>query len=145
VTATKVIFALIVVALACVSVLHHTSFPPSNGGSYTLPETSPPSPASSSTGRIGETTTVTGDKPWICGSSKEAFDEATKWAELNDNSEMARSLAKTRSTLLMPGSRVKILESSFFLRKVRVLDTDKLSALLPPDKECWVAFEAVTR
>jgi len=103
----------------------------------------PPSPSRAA--HIGDTVTVGGARPFICGSSKDAYDEAMKWAVLNDQLEMARSLAKTRSTLLMPGTRVKILDSSFLLRKVRVLDSDKLSALLPPDKECWVALEAVNR
>jgi hypothetical protein len=105
----------------------------------------PSSPSNSGTAHTGETVTVGGNRPWICGSTKEAFDDAMKWATLNDTPEVAHSLARTHSTLLTPGTRVKVLDSTMFTRKVRVLGTDKLSALLPPNKECWVVFEALTR
>jgi hypothetical protein len=118
---------------------------PSSTGS---PTRSVPRPApTSATAHPGETVIVGGVNPWICGSSKEALDEALKWSGLNDRAEMVRTLARTRSTLLEPGRLVKIIDSSGFLiqvRKVRLLYQDKLSAMLPPNKECWVASEALT-
>jgi hypothetical protein len=112
------------------------------------PVPSKPAPeiaAQKSPSSVGERAVAGGDHPWICGSTKEAFDDAMKWAVLKDQDEMARSLAKTHSTLLAPGAHVKVLDRSILLRKVRLLDADKLSALLPPDKECWVETEALTR
>lgn len=123
------IFAGIIVAVILWAALHGPTSPPSE----------------QSAAYVGETVSVGGDRPWICGSTKEAFDDATKWAALNDPSEMTRSLARTQSTLLTPGTRVKVLDSTIFMRQVRILSTDALSELLPPDKECWVASEALTR
>ena len=97
---------------------------------------------------VGEMAIIGGDSPWVCGSSIAAHDEALKWSVLHDEPEMARSLARTRSTLLEPRRWVKVIDSSGFvvqMRKVRLLYTDKLSALLSPDKECWVSSEALTR
>ena len=95
---------------------------------------------------VGETATIAGDKPWICGSSQAALDEATKWSVLHDRPEMLRILVRTKSTLLEPGRQVKVIDSRGFLvqtRKVRLLYSDRLSTLLGPGKECWVASEAL--
>ena len=91
---------------------------------------------------------------WLCGSTKEALDEMTKWAVRGDSAEMLRAMRRTRSFMLTPdGFQVKILDWSFTARKVRVigwLDPDDGRIHAYPEetrigRECWVPFEAVTR
>jgi hypothetical protein len=155
VTPTKVIFALIVVALTYVSVVHHTSSPPSSGGRSTSPEPRPASTTSpnATAAGIGDVVMV---RPgyWVCGSTKEALDEMVKWAVRNDNDEMLRTMQRTHSFAFVPqGFQVKILDSGVATRKVRVtgwLDPDDGRIHAYPEekrigRECWVASEAVTR
>jgi hypothetical protein len=71
--------------------------------------------------------------PWVCGSTVSAFDELTRWAVLRDEEEVARTLVRTGSAMISPGSTVKILDLGFVRTKVRV----------PSGLECWVAAEAV--
>jgi hypothetical protein len=90
--------------------------------------------------------------PWVCASSKDALDEATKRAVRGDTQEMLLTLRRTRSFMLMPdGWQVKILDQSWFTRKVRVLgwlDPDDGRVHADPEetrigRECWVPMEAV--
>ena len=155
VTPTKVIFALIVVALTYVSVVHHTSSPPSSGGRSTSPEPRPASTTSpnATAAGIGDVVMVHPGY-WVCGSTKEALDEMVKWAVRNDNDEMLRTMQRTHSFAFVPqGFQVKILDSGVATRKVRVtgwLDPDDGRIHAYPEekrigRECWVASEAVTR
>jgi len=90
--------------------------------------------------------------PWVCASSKDALDEVAKWAARGDTQEMLLALRRTRSFMLMPdGWQVKILDQSWFTRKVRVLgwlDPDDGRVHAYPEehrigRECWVPMEAV--
>ena len=89
---------------------------------------------------------------WVCASSKDALDEVTKWATRGDSREMLNALRRSRSFMLMPdGWQVKILDVSWFTRKVRVLgwlDPDDHRIHAYPEetrigRECWVPMEAV--
>jgi len=90
---------------------------------------------------------------WVCGSSKEAHDEITKWVVLKDNEEMLQVMRRTNSFALPDGYQVKILDRGFATTKVRVLgwldpDDGKIHAY-PEDnrigRECWVTTEAVNQ
>lgn len=89
---------------------------------------------------------------WVCASSKDAFDEVTKWATRGDTQEMLLALRSTRSFLLSPdGWKVKILDKSWLTTRVRVLgwlDPDDGRVHAYPGearigRECWVPMEAV--
>ena len=109
---------------------------------WILPESSKDAPARP-TRNIGDQVAALGTSPWICGSTKDAVDDAMKWAVRGDNEEVGRSLAKSHSALLKPGVVVKVLDSSFMLMKVRLPASDPMAAMLAPDRECWVPREAV--
>jgi len=91
---------------------------------------------------LGDFATVGGTSPWICASTREAYEEALTWAIKNDQQELATRLARSHSTLLMPGAHVKVVDTTMLMRKVRLLDNDKFSAVLG-DGECWTATEAL--
>jgi len=117
-----------------------------------------PAPKSQSSRRSGSEFAHTGEVvmvnhgPYACASSKAALDEITKWAVRNDRQEMLLTMQRTRSFMLAPdGYQVKILDSTFATRKVRVLgwldpDDGKIHAY-PEDnhigRECWTPVEAV--
>ncbi len=101
--------------------------------------------------RIGDEIMVKHGK-WVCASSKDALDEVTQWAVRGDSQEMLLVMRRTHSFLLAPdGWEVKILDSSWFTRKVRVLgwlDPDDGRVHAYPEeqrigRECWVPMEAV--
>lgn len=112
------------------------------------PVASPPPVATSTS--AGEYVIVY--KPWPCGSSKDALSEITKWAVRNDTREMAIAMARTGSALLIPGTRIKILDTGIMSSKVRIVRMGDLasSGLSGSSKyygfsgqECWVHSEAV--
>ena len=155
VTPTKVLFALIIVAFfAYLKFGNHAASTSSSGTDSSSNTESRPSPSTSpSTAHVGDTVMV-GPGQWVCASTKEAYDQISKWRVRGDSEEMLRTLQLTRSFLLVPdGFQVKILDSSFILRKVRVmgwLDPDDGRIHAYPEetrigRECWVPFEAVTR
>jgi hypothetical protein len=88
--------------------------------------------------------------PWICGSTKEAFSEATRRA-VDGSAEMFNTIRRTHSFMLLDGTQVKVLDRGFISSEVRVLgqfdpDDGRVHAW-PEDRrighECWVASEAV--
>lgn len=107
----------------------------------TAPSAAPSSARRTPTGTsIGATVTVqevAGNRWWPCGSTEQAFDEVEKWVALRDNREAARTLIRTRSYGLSAGAAVKILDSGFGRRLVRVLDGDNAGA------ECWISTRAL--
>jgi hypothetical protein len=147
-----VLFALIVVAFfAYLRFGGHESGTSSSGGNSSSSEH--PTTASPSTAHVGDTVMVRPGQ-WVCASTKEAYDQIAKWRVRGDSEEMLRTLQLTRSFLLVPdGFQVKIIDSSFLLRKVRVLgwlDPDDGRIHAYPEetrigRECWVPFEAVAR
>lgn len=92
-------------------------------------------------------------KGWPCGSSKNALSEITKWAVQKDTAEMARTMAITGSALLIPGTRVKILDTGFMSSKIRIIRMgDPADSGLSgksslyygfAGQECWAPSEAV--
>jgi hypothetical protein len=110
-------------------------------GAVLAPRDKAVSPAAAPT-QLGDFATVGGTSPWICASTREAYEEALTWAIKNDRQELASRLARSHSTLLMPGARVKVTDTSMLMRKVRLLDNDQFAAVLG-DGECWTAAEAL--
>ena len=110
-------------------------------GAILVPRDKSASPAPAPTS-VGDFATIGGTSPWICGSTREAYEEALTWAIKNDQQELASRLARSHSTLLIPGAHVKVLETSMLMRKVRLLDNDKYAAALDAG-ECWTASEAL--
>lgn len=119
----------------------------------TGPSPADSSPASQSRGhaKIGDVVMVNNGK-WVCASSKDALDEVLKWAVRGDSQEMLLALRRTGSFMLLPdGWQVKILDSSWITRKVRVLgwlDPDDGRVHAYPEeqrigRECWVPTEAI--
>jgi hypothetical protein len=109
------------------------------------------------TKHIGDTAIVAeGHGYWPCGSSREALDEMLKWYARKDEAEIKRTMGRTRSIGIVGGMRVKIIDSGFGERKVRVLTNDAGESVLRDEKgsfpadprigrECWVVSEAVGR
>ena len=93
---------------------------------------------------LGDFATVGGTSPWICASTREAYEEALTWALKNDQQELASRLARSHSTLLMPGAHVKVIDTSMLMRKVHLLDNDRFAAALDHG-ECWTATEALAK
>jgi hypothetical protein len=151
----------ILASLAAVVLLLATLFGPTNG-------TSPPfensaASASPSTADIGETVNIArgiqsngNEGFWPCGSTREAFDEMMKLAGRRDDPEVKIAMRRTHSIGLVGGMQVKILDTEFGKRKVRVLTNDAGEAYLKDEQgvfpadprigtECWVASEALAR
>jgi hypothetical protein len=87
---------------------------------------------------------------WPCGSTMAALDEMVNWAVRGDSAEVKRVMARTQSIALTSGLRVKILDTGFGKRKVRVLgnyaDGPRYAQEDPrTGVECWVATEALSR
>lgn len=110
------------------------------------------SPTPTATAHVGETVTVLQTRP--CGSTEEALDELVKWAVRGDNAEFNHTMRATRSFALDAGMKVKILDTGFGKRKIRVVTNNAGEAYLkdeqgafPADtrigRECWVNFEAL--
>ena len=91
---------------------------------------------------LGDFATVGGTAPWICAPTRESYEEALTWAIKNDQQELASRLARSHSTLLVPGAHVKVVDTSMLMRKVHLLDNDKFAAALD-NGECWTAAEAL--
>jgi hypothetical protein len=152
--------SLMAIIVALVLLRHHDAHEETqtnNSGSGVFNSASPASrhtqTSSTTTAGVGSVVMVRPGK-WICGSTKESLGEMTKWAVRGDTAEMLRTMRRTRSFMLTPdGFQVKILDSSFPARKVRVtgwLDPDDGRIHAYPEearigRECWVPFEAVTR
>jgi hypothetical protein len=176
VTPTKVIFALIVVALTVVSVLHHASLPPSSLGSSTGPMTPLQNKVKEATeyweeekkaeatwpervrnAEVGVITTVVGPgTSWPCGSSTVALKELMKWqkAMLDEQApdsvmdNLTETLMRTRSIMVEPRDRVKVLERESGMRKVSVIEHHGaygFAYMAATAQGCWVASRAVTR
>ena len=128
-----------------------TNRPASRVGSSTRPATRRVPTPSTTTAGVGDVVIVHSGL-WVCGSTKEAFWEMTKWAVRGDK-EMFRVMRRTSSFGLRDGAQVKILDLGITATKVRVLGQldpeDGRVHAYPEDvrigRECWVASEAVTR
>jgi len=106
---------------------------------------------------VGVITTIVGPgTSWPCASSGVALKELMKWqkAMLDEQApdsvigNLADTLTRTRSIMVAPRERVKILEKEPGIRKVSVID-DKgrygSGYQAVTAQGCWVAAEAVTR
>jgi hypothetical protein len=106
---------------------------------------------------VGVLTTIVGPgTSWPCASSKVALKELMKWqkAMLDEQapdsvmSDLTDTLIRTRSMMVAPRERVKILEKEPGIRKVSVLGhqgTYGAAYMTTTAQGCWVASEAVTR
>ena len=79
-----------------------------------------------------------------------------KWAVRGDNEEMKRTMRATHSIGLTSNLRVKVLDTGFGKRRVRVVSDREGNVYLKDEKgqfladprigrECWVVTEALTR
>jgi hypothetical protein len=114
---------------------------------------SPTTPPSTTTAaHIDETATILQMRP--CSPTKEALDEVVKWSVLHDEPEFNRTMRTTHSFVVEAGMRVKVLDSGFATRKIRVLTNTAGEDYLKDEqgvfaadprigRECWVDFEAL--
>ena len=115
---------------------------------------------SSSRVAIRETGTVAydGDKKmsWTCAPTTDALDEVLQWITKGDETEARRVSLRTQSIRVTSGQKVKILDSGFATKKVRVLSAADGQVWMKDEKgwfsadprigrECWVVAEAVQR
>ena len=114
-------------AITGITMMHEKEF-----GKDQTPESAYHPPTSNHA--VGAITTVIQDTGWFsCGSSPAALDEMIKWATLKDQQEVIRTLIKTGSTRVTPGTRVKVLDYQGFSKlKVRILGG------VATGVECWV-------
>jgi hypothetical protein len=121
----------------------------SHVASQTLPAASPPSTAAV---HVGDTVTVLQVRP--CSPTEDGLSELLKWSVRGDTAEFNRAMTRTGSIGIVPGMKVKVLDTGFGKRKVRVLTNDAGEAYLkdeqgtfPADtrigRECWVNSEAL--
>ena len=106
---------------------------------------------------IGVITTIVGPgTSWPCASSKVALKELMKWqkAMLDEHApdsvmnNLADTLIRTRSIMVAPRDRVKVLQKEPGIRKVRVIEhkgTYGAAYMTATAQGCWVASGAVTR
>src|SRR5665213_1633222 len=86
-------------AITGITMMHEKEF-----GKDQTPESAYHPPTSNHA--VGAITTVIQDTGWFsCGSSPAALDEMIKWATLKDQQEVIRTLIKTGSTRVTPGTR----------------------------------------
>lgn len=106
---------------------------------------------------IGVTTTIVGPgTSWPCASSKAALRELMKWqkAMLDERepdsvmNNLLDTLIRTRSIMVEPRERVKILENEPGIRKLSVIEhtgTYGAAYMTEAARGCWVVAEAVVR
>jgi len=106
---------------------------------------------------IGVITTIVGPgTSWPCASSKVALKELMKWqkAMLDERApdsvmgNLKDALIRTRSIMVKPRDRVKILEKEPSIRKISVIEHESTygaTYMNATAQGCWVAAEAVTR
>jgi len=100
----------------------------------------PPNSRPDLTWQVGETGTVTADNNeyWPCGSTKATLDKLREWGKRKDQVEVRRILVTTGSSPLRAGTAVKLIDSGFGIRRVRILSGIQSSI------ECWVEAGALT-
>jgi len=106
---------------------------------------------------IGAVTTIVGPgTSWPCAPSKAALKELMKWqkAMLNESQpdsvmdNLSNSLIRTKSIMVQPRERVKILANEPGLRKLTVIEhtgTYGFPYMAEAARGCWVVAEAVVR
>jgi hypothetical protein len=106
---------------------------------------------------VGVTTTIVGaGESWPCAPSRAALKELMKLqkAMLDERvpdsimSTLADTLIRTRSIMVQPRVRVKILGKEAGIRKITVFDDNGIYGSgykAAAAQGCWVAAEAVTR
>jgi hypothetical protein len=80
--------------------------------------------------------TVSASIPAVCMNTERGFEEIVKWATVNDTEEMTRAMLRYGGMFIARGDLVKVIDSGFAKRRVRVLKTGR---------ECWVVSEVVDR
>jgi hypothetical protein len=106
---------------------------------------------------IGVITTIVGPgTSWPCSPSKVALKEMMKWqkAMLDEQApdsvmnNLSETLGRTRSIMVEPRERVKILDKEPSIRRVSVIEqmgTNAPAYMTVTARACWVAAEAVVR
>jgi len=116
-------------------------------------------PESVRNAEVGVTTTIVGPgASWPCASSVTALKELMKWhkaslaepeSEKNDVAfkNLTDGIIRTRSIMLEPRERVKILETGSGMRKVSVIEHKPygFAYMHAAAQGCWTAAEAVER